>query len=64
MNKFTKDFLDLAQSHTLLQCNSSKASILQHSAFFIVQLLHPYMVTGKSIALTLQTFVGKVMSAF
>ena len=62
INKFTKDFLDLAQSQTLLQCHSSKASILQHSAFFIVQLLHPYMVTGKNIALTLQTFVGQVMS--
>ena len=42
--------------------NSSKASILQHSAFFIVQLLHPYMTTGKTIALTRRTFVGKVMS--
>ena len=39
-----------------------KASILQHSAFFIVQLSHPYMVTGKTIALTRRTFVGKVMS--
>ena len=41
---------------------SSKASILQHSAFFTVQLSHPYMTTGKTIALTGQTFVGKVMS--
>ena len=41
---------------------SSKASILQHSAFFIVQLSHTYMTTGKTIALTTQTFVGKVMS--
>ena len=41
---------------------SSKASILQHSAFFIAQLSHPYMHTGKTIALTRQTFVGKVMS--
>ena len=41
---------------------SSKASILQHSAFFIVQLSHPYMTTGKTIALTRQTFVGKVIS--
>ena len=46
----------------VLQHHSSKASILQHSAFFIVQLLHPYMTTGKAIALTRQTFVGKVMS--
>ena len=41
---------------------SSKASVLQHSAFFIVQLSHPYMTTGKTIALTRQTFIGKVMS--
>ena len=47
---------------SLLQHHSSKASILRHSAFFIVQLSHPYMTTGKSIALTRQTFVGKVMS--
>ena len=47
---------------SLLQHHSSKASILQCSAFFIVQLLHPYMTTGKTIALTRQTFVGKVMS--
>ena len=47
---------------SLLQLHSSKASILCHSAFFIVQLLHPYMTTGKTIALTRQTFVGKVMS--
>ena len=47
---------------SLLQHNSSKASILQCSAFFIVQLSHPYVTTGKSIALTRQTFVGKVMS--
>ena len=47
---------------SLLQHQSSKASILQHSAFFIVQLSHPYMTTGKSIALTRQTFIGKVMS--
>ena len=45
-----------------LQHHSSKASILLHSAFFIVQLSHPYMTTGKSMALTIQTFVGKVMS--
>ena len=47
---------------SLLQHHSSKASILQHSAFFIVQLSHPYMITGKPIALTRWTFVGKVMS--
>ena len=47
---------------SLLQCNSSKASILQHSAFFMVQLSHPYMTTGKTIALTRWTFVGKAMS--
>ena len=47
---------------SLLQHHSSKASVLQHSAFFIVQLSHPYMTTGKTVALTRQTFVGKVMS--
>ena len=47
---------------SLLQHHSSKASILQCSAFFIVQLSHPYMTTGKTIALTRWTFVGKVMS--
>ena len=47
---------------SLLQHHSSKASILWCSAFFIVQLSHPYMTTGKTIALTRQTFVGKVMS--
>ena len=47
---------------SVLQHHSSKASILQHSAFFTVQLSHPYMTTGKTIALTRQTFVGKVMS--
>ena len=47
---------------SLLQHHSSKALVLQHSAFFIVQLSHPYMTTGKSIAWTRQTFVGKVMS--
>ena len=46
---------------SLLQHHSSKASILWRSAFFIVQLSHPYMTTGKTIALTKQTFVGKVM---
>ena len=47
---------------SLLQHHSSKASILWHSAFFIVQLSHPYMTTGKTTALTIWTFVGKVMS--
>ena len=47
---------------SLLQNHSSKASVLRHSDFFIVQLSHPYMTTGKTIALTGQTFVGKVMS--
>ena len=63
---FRMDWLDLlAVQGTLkglLQHDSSKASILQRSAFFIVQLSHPYMTTGKNIALTRQTFVGKVMS--
>ena len=49
---------------SLLQHHSSKASILQRSAFFIVQLSHPYMTTGKTIALTRQTFVSQVMSVF
>ena len=47
---------------SLLQHHSSKASILQHSTFFIVQLSHPYMTTGKTIALTRWTFLGRVMS--
>ena len=59
------DWLDLLSAQgtlkSLLQHHNSKASILQHSAFFIVQLLHPYMTTGKTIALTRWTFVGKVM---
>ena len=63
---FRMDWLDLlAVQGTLksfLQHHSSKASILQCSAFFIVQLSHPYMTTGKTIALTRQSFVGKVMS--
>ena len=49
---------------SLLQHHSSKAAILRCSAFFTVQLSHPYLTTGKTIALTRQTFVGKVMSAF
>ena len=63
---FRMDWLDLLAVQgtlkSLLQHHSSKASILQHSAFFIVQLSHPYMTTGKTIALTRRTFVGKVMS--
>jgi len=63
---FRMDGLDLLAVQgtlkSLLQHHSSKASILQRSAFFIVQLSHPYMTTGKTIALTRQTFVGKVMS--
>ena len=47
---------------SLLQHHGAKASILQHSAYFMVQLSHPYMITGKTIALTRQTFVSKVMS--
>ena len=47
---------------SLLQHHSLRASVLQHLAFFMVQLSHPYMSTGKTIALTLQTFVGKMMS--
>ena len=62
---FRMDWLDLLAVQgtlkSLLQHHSSKASILQCSAFFIVQLLHPYMTTGKTIALTRQTFDGKVM---
>ena len=49
---------------SLLQHHSSKASILRYSALFIVQLLHPYMTTGKAIDLTIQTFAGKVILCF
>ena len=60
------DWLDLLPVQgtlkNLLQHHSSKASILRHSAFFIVQLSHPYMTTGNTIALIRETFVGKVMS--
>ena len=63
---FRMDWLDLLAIQgtlkSLLQHHSSKASILQSSAFFIVHLSHPYMTTGKTIALTRQIFVGKVMS--
>ena len=63
---FRMDWLDLlvvqGTLKSLLQHHSSKASVLRRSAFFTVQLSHPYMTTGKTIALTRQTFVGKVMS--
>ena len=63
---FRMDWLDLLAVQgtlkSLLQHHSSKASVLQHWAFFIVQLSHPYMITGKTIALTRRTFVGKVIS--
>ena len=63
---FRMDWLDLLAVQgtlkSLLQHDSSKASILQCSAFFTVQLSHPYMTTGKIVALTRQTFVGKIMS--
>ena len=62
---FRMDWLDLLAVHgtlkSLLRHHSSKASTLQHSAFFTVQLSHPYMTTGKTIALTRWTFVGKVI---
>ena len=63
---FRMDWLDLLAVQgtlkSLLQYHSSKESIIRCSAFFIVQLSHPYMTTGKTITLTRQTFVGKVMS--
>ena len=63
---FRMDWLDLlavqGTTKSLLQHHSSKASIFQHSTFFIVQLSHPYMTTGKTVALTRWTFVDKVMS--
>ena len=63
---FRMDWLDLLAVQrtlkSLLQYHSSKASILQCSAFFTVQLSHPYMTTGKTIVLTIQTFVGKIVS--
>ena len=65
---FGTDWFDLlvvqGTLKTLLQHHSSKASILQRSAFFIVQLSHPYVTTGNTVALTRQTFVCKVVSAF
>ena len=66
MLSFRIDWFDLfpvqGTLKSLLQHHSSKASILPCSAFFIVQLSHPYMTTGKTVALTIWTFVGKVMS--
>ena len=65
---FRMDSLDLLAVQgilkSLLQHHSSKASVLQHSTFFMVQLSHPYMITGKTIALTRQTFVDKVHLCF
>src|SRR5574340_328854 len=66
LTSFRMDWLDLLAVQetlkSLLQPHSSKTSILHHSAFFTVQLSHPYMTTGKTIALTRRTFVGKVIS--
>ena len=68
LNSFRMDWLDLLAVQgtlkSLLQHHTSKASILWHSAFFTVQLSHPYLTTRKTIALTRRTFVGKVMSLF
>ena len=66
LTSYRIDWFDLLAVHgtlkSLLQHHTSKASILWHSAFFTVQLSHPYVTTGKTIALTRRTFVGKVMS--
>ena len=63
---FRMDWLDLLAVQvtlkSLLQYQSTKVSVFRHSAFFIVQLSHPYMTTGKTVSLTRRTFVGKVMS--
>ena len=62
---FRIDWFDLLAGQGTLKCflqHNSKPLILQHSAFFMIQLSHPYMTTGKTITLTRQTFVGKVMS--
>ena len=61
---FRTDWFDLAVQGSLQQHRSLKAWIIRHSVFFIVQLLHPYMTTGKTIALARWTFVDKVVSAF
>ena len=62
---FGIDWIDLVAVQgtlkSVLQHQSLKISVLQHSAFFMIQLSHPYMTTGKTVALTIQTFVGKVM---
>ena len=66
LSSFRMDWLDLLAAQgtlqSLLQHHSSKASILRHSTLFIIQLSHPYTTTGKTIGLTRQNFVGKVMS--
>ena len=66
MISFRNNYFDLLAVQgtlkSLLQHHSSKASVLRSSAFFMVQLSHPYMTTGKILALTIQTFVSKVMS--
>ena len=68
LSSFRIDWFDLLAVQgtlkSLLQHHTSKASILQHSAFFMVQLSHPYMTSGKTIALTRQTFAGKVSLCF
>ena len=68
IQSFRMDWLDLLAVHgmlkSLLQHHSSKASILQHSAFFIVQVSHPYVTTGKIIVLTRWTFAGKIILCF
>ena len=68
LTSFKIDWLNLLAVQgtvkSLLQHHSSKASVVQHPAFFMVQLSHPYVTTGKTIALTIWTFVGKVMSLF
>ena len=68
LTSFRMDWLDLLAVQgtlkSLLQHHSSKASILQHSAFFTVQVSHPYVTTGNTIALTRRTFVDKAVSAF
>ena len=65
---FRIDWLDLLAVQgtlkSLLQHHSLKASVIECSAFFMVQLLHPYLTTGKNIALTIWTFIGKVMSLY
>ena len=66
LNSFRIDWFDFLATQgilkSLLQHHSSKASIIRHSAFFMIQLSHPYMTTGKTIVLTIWTFVGNVMS--